>query len=119
MGYVSRHQRRDLSKYETVYEDPDYDRLRAFDSARREERMTAGILTGGSTLETIGGLAAVILAVLGFSYRPIEMAGTAAIAIGFALVVQGASIMARWREALRQAQSIKQLQRNEMVEGVS
>src|SRR5687768_319849 len=118
MGYVSRHKRRDLSKYETVYEDPEYDQLRTASGVRHEQRVTAGVLTGGSTLETLGGLTAIVLAIVGFSYRPIEMAACATIAIGFALLAQGASIMARWREALRQAQGAK-LERNELVEGVS
>lgn len=117
MGYVSRHKRRDLSKYETVYEDPEYDRLRA-STLRRSDKITAGVLTGGSTLETFGGLSAIVLAVIGFQQQPIQMCAVATIAIGFALLSQGASLMARWRQTLRKLEHSK-LERNELVEGVS
>ncbi len=118
MGYVSRHKRRDLSRYETLYEDPDYDRLRAFGSARREDKLTTGVFAGGSTLETLGGLVAVILSILGFSRAPIEMGAVATIALGVALLAQGASIMARWRYALQRAKGTR-LERTELIEGVS
>lgn len=118
MGYVSRHKRRDLSRYETLYEDPDYDRLRAFDATRREEKLTTGVFAGGSTLETLGGLVAVILSILGFSRSPIEMCAVATIALGVALLAQGASIMARWGQALQRAKGTR-LERTELVEGVS
>lgn len=118
MGYVSRHKRRDLSRYETLYEDPDYDRLRAFGATRREEKLTNGVFAGGSTLETLGGLVAVILSILGFSRSPIEMCAVATIALGVALLAQGASIMARWRQALQRAKGTR-LERTELVEGVS
>lgn len=117
MGYVSRHKRRDLSKYETVYEDPDYDRLRSV-KQRRSDRVTAGMLTGGSALETAGGLAAIVLAIVGFQYQPILMCSVATVAIGFALLAQGASLMARWQQTLRKLEHSK-LERNELVEGVS
>lgn len=118
MGYVSRHKRRDLSKYETVYEDPEFHRIATFGTTRRENNVTVGLLTGGSTLETLGGLAAVILCVLGFSNRPVAMAAIATISIGVALLSQGASIMARWRQALHKLEGAKP-DRNELVEGVS
>lgn len=118
MGYVSRHKRRDLSKYETLYEDPDYDRLRAFSEIRREEKVTSGVFAGGSTLETLGGLAAVVLAVLGFTRAPVVMCAIATIAIGVALLSLGASIMARWRYALQRAKGTR-LDRRELAEGVS
>jgi hypothetical protein len=118
MGYVSRHKRRDLSKYETVYEHPEFQQLDMFRARGRDDRITAGMLTGGSTIETIGGLAAVILAVLGFSNHPVVMCAVATIAIGVALLTQGAAIMARWRHALRKSQGTR-LDRNELVEGVS
>lgn len=115
MGYVSRHKRRDLSKYETIWQDPEYERLIA---PTRDEKITSGMLAGGSTLETLGGLAAVILGVVGFQERPIEMCAVATIAIGVALLSQGASIMARWRHAVGRLQGTKP-DRNELVEGVS
>ena len=93
--------RRDLSRYETVYEDPDYIRLRALAGTRRQQRLTTATFAGGSTLEAMGGLAAVIVSVIGFSFLPFQMASVATIAIGVALLAQGSAVMARWRDALR------------------
>lgn len=118
MGYVSRHKRRDLSRYETVYEDPEYERLKAFEGPPREERITAGMLTGGSTLELVGGLVAAILAIVGFTQQPIQMAGFATIAIGVALLSQGVSIMTRWRQAVRKLEGAH-VGKGELIEGVS
>jgi hypothetical protein len=118
MGYVSRHKRRDLSKYETLWQDPDYDRLAAAAGAKREDRITDGMFAGGSSLETVGGLAAVILAVVGFQEQPVAMCAIATISIGIALLAQGVSIMARWRQAVPKLQGPKP-DRNELIEGVS
>jgi hypothetical protein len=118
MGYVSRHKRRDLSKYETVWQDPEYEQLAAVVGTKRDEKITNGMLAGGSTLETVGGLAAVILSVVGFQERPITMCAVATISIGIALLSQGVSIMARWSHALPRLQGGKP-DRNELVEGVS
>src|SRR5690349_8045901 len=96
MGYVSRHKRRDFSKYETVY-----DRLAAARAPRPADNITNGMLAGGTTIETLGGLAAVVLSLIGFQSRPIEMCSIATIAIGVALLSQGATVMARWRQAMR------------------
>jgi hypothetical protein len=119
MGYVSRHRRRDLTKFETVYEDPDYERLAAVLAPRREDRITNGMLAGGTTIETLGGLAAVILSVLGLRSRPIEMGAIATIAIGVALLSQGATVMARWRHAMRRLERTRAGMASEFVEGVS
>ena len=117
MGYVSRHKRRDLSKYETVYEHPDFEAL-GYAAKTRDERITAGVIAGGSSIEMLGGLAAVIVASIGFSNRPIVMCAVATIAVGVGLLAQGASIMARWRHTLRKAQGTR-LERSELVEGTS
>jgi hypothetical protein len=117
MGYVSRHRRRDLSKYESVYEHPDFEAL-GYGLKTRDDKLTAGMIAGGSSIEMLGGLAAVILAVLGFSSRPIEMCAIATIAVGIGLLAQGAAIMTRWRHALRKAQGTR-LERHELVEGTS
>ncbi|HEX5058917.1 MAG TPA: hypothetical protein VFV99_06135 [Kofleriaceae bacterium] len=116
MGYVSRHKRRDLSKYQTIYEDPEYDRLAA-SLTSRDDKVTAGMLAGGSTLETMGGLAAVILSVIGFEERANEMGSIATIAIGIALLSHGASLMARWGHAFRRVRGARP-DRDEMVESI-
>ncbi len=103
MGYArSGREKRDLSKHETLYVDPDYDRLRTaagFDAY--EERLTRGVLAGGSTLETLGGLVGLVVAIAGFSTLPFQMAGIAIIAIGIALFAQGLAVMSRWRDAVK------------------
>jgi hypothetical protein len=110
--------RRDLSKYETVFEDPDYERLRAFASARRQARVTTAAFAGGSALEAIGGLAAVICSIIGFSFLPFHMASVATIAVGIALFAQGSAVMARWRDALQRLQG-EHFDRQELVGGLS
>jgi hypothetical protein len=114
MGIARSGDKRDLSRFETVYEDPEYQHARA----RRHARATAGVLTGGSSIEAIGGLAAVVLGIVGFSYLPLQMASIATIAVGSALLAQGLSIMARWRETLRRLDGAR-LDRGELVSGIS
>lgn len=111
--------RRDLSKFETLYEDPDYERLRALtEGSRREMRRASNVFAGGSTLETLGGLTALVFAIIGFSYRPFTMASIATIAIGVALFSQGTAIMARWHEALRRLEGAR-FEKRELASGVS
>lgn len=117
MGQVRRDRPRDLSKYETIYEDPDYRRLRAF-MTHAPDRSRASALVGGSSLETLGGLTAVVLALIGLSYQPIVMCAIATIAIGIGLAAEGISIMARWRDNLRRLDG-PQFDRSELASGVS
>lgn len=93
-------ERRDLSKHETVYVDPDYDRLRA--SAGLDDhdaRITRGVIAGGSSIETLGGLVALVVTIAGFSTLPLQMAGVAVIALGVALFAQGVAVTSRWNDA--------------------
>jgi hypothetical protein len=97
----ARQDKRDLSRHETVYVDPDYDRLReAAGLGNHAERVTRTVIAGGTSLETLGGLVAVVVAITGFSTLPFQMAGVGVIAIGIALLAQGLSVMSRWRDAL-------------------
>jgi hypothetical protein len=117
MGYArSGREKRDLTKHETVYEDPDYDQLRA--GAKREAKVTRSVLAGGTSLETLGGLTAVIVCIVGFSMLPFQMAATAVIAIGFGLFAQGASIAARWRDTVRRIEGVR-IPKEELAGGVS
>lgn len=119
MGTVrSGRDRRDLSKFETIFEDPEYERLRAFSGARHEDRVTAATFAGGASLETLGGLAAIILGVLGFSTAPFSMASAATICIGVALFAQGSAVMARWRDTLHRLEGAR-FNRQELVGGLS
>jgi hypothetical protein len=85
--------------------------------AEAEERRTMGVLAGGSSLETLGGLVAVVVSVLGFATRPLAMAAVATIAIGVALLAQGGAIAARWSETLRRLE-LQRFERSEIVGGV-
>lgn len=109
--------RRDLSKFETVFEDPEYERLRT-EIERREDRVTCAAFAGGSSLETLGGVAAIILGILGFSTSPFYMASAATIAIGIALFAQGAAGMARWRDTLHRLEG-SAYDRQELLSGLS
>ena len=108
--------RRDLTKYETLFEDPDYERLRA--GAKRQARVTTAAFAGGSTIEAMGGLAAVVCSIIGFSFLPFYMASVATIAVGVALFAQGTAVMARWRDALQRLQG-EHFDRQELVGGLS
>lgn len=76
------------------------------------------MFAGGSTLETIGGFTALVVAIIGFSYLPFTMASIATIAIGVALFSQGTSIMVRWHEALRRLEGARYEKRG-LASGVS
>lgn len=111
--------KRDLPKGDTIYEDPDYERLRALaQNPRRTPRQASTVFASGSTLETIGGFAALAVSIIGFNYRPFTMASIATIAVGAALASQGTAIMARWQEALKRLEGSR-FERRELVSGVS
>ncbi len=109
--------KRDLSKYETIYQDPDYERMRAFGSPR-PLRSARSVVAGGSSLETLGGLTAFVATIVGFTELPFQMAGIATIAVGLALFAQGITIMSRWREALVRIENTR-AKKHELVSGIS
>jgi hypothetical protein len=92
-------------RHEVIYEHERDDRMPVED--RRTERahdemLSTAALTGGSSLEMIGGGGAVVLAIIGLiGYLPLYMTSIAAIAIGGALVAHGASATARWSDTMR------------------
>src|SRR5262249_23829626 len=112
MGTVPTKFDRDLTHAETVYP-PQYSQRQLHDS-----KVTTEVITSGSSLELLGGLTAVVVAIIGLSYLPFYMAGVATIAIGVALLAQGASIAARWNAALRELQTNTRFERTELVGGV-
>lgn len=68
----------------------------------RTEKTTTEVMLGGSSVEAIGGGAAVVLAILGLAgYLPVYMAAICTIAIGGALLAHGGAAAARWRDTLR------------------
>ena len=83
-----------------------------------DDRKTVRIFAGGSSIETLGGLAAAVLAVIGVAgYNPIVMLGTACIATGVALLAHGGSIAARWRQVLERLEG-DQYDRSELIGGI-
>lgn len=67
----------------------------------RVDKRTAQIFAGGSSVETIGGLAAAVLAIIGVTgFEQIYMLGAACIATGIALLAHGGSVAARWRQVM-------------------
>lgn len=86
--------------------------------ARGEEQTTAAVLTGGTSLELVGGGAAVVLAIVGLAgYLSEYMAAIATIAIGGALLAHGAAVTARWSDTLRRAAADRR-ERFELREGI-
>jgi len=71
---------------------------------RREatDRVTRMIITSGSSFELFAGLVGIVLAIAALAgYHPLQVAALATIAVGVALLAQGTTIAARWREATR------------------
>ena len=67
----------------------------------REEERSAEVVTGGSMIEAVGGIATVVLAIVGLAgLVPIYLAAIAAIVLGAALLLQGIAIAARFSDLL-------------------
>jgi len=65
------------------------------------DKTTAEVLTGGASLEAVGGAAAIVLAIVGLmGILPFYMAGIATIAVGGAILVHGLAVAARWRDTV-------------------
>jgi len=71
---------------------------------RREatDRVTRMIVTSGSAFELFAGMVGIVLAIVALAgYFALPLAALATIAVGIALLAQGSTIAARWREATR------------------
>lgn len=69
------------------------------------ERRLARLVEGGSTIEAVGGVAAVILAIVGLAHiATLSMEATAAIVLGAALFLQGGLVAAEYNEILNRFQ---------------
>jgi uncharacterized membrane protein HdeD (DUF308 family) len=91
------------SGQQQIYPPPDEQRTqRTPGETTRVQRTTIGVLTGGSSLELLGGAIAVVLAILGLAnYNPFFMAAIATILIGAALLAFGIALAARWNDTVR------------------
>ncbi len=66
-----------------------------------QERRSAEFVTGGSAIECIGGIATVVLAIIGLAgVFPVYLAAVAAIVLGAAMLIQSAAVGARFSELL-------------------
>ncbi|MGE5186644.1 MAG: hypothetical protein ACM31C_31535 [Acidobacteriota bacterium] len=84
----------------------------------RAERTTAATITGGSSLEAIGGGAAVVLAIIALAgYLPAYLTAIATIGIGGALLAHGAAVAARWNDTVARVHD--ETERVELVGGMS
>jgi hypothetical protein len=71
--------------------------------APREVQKSAGAIASGSMLEAIGGAGAVVLSILGLAQvLPVYLAAVAVIAVGGALVCEGAAIAARYNRLMEE-----------------
>jgi hypothetical protein len=67
----------------------------------REEERSAEVVAGGSMVEAIAGVAAVVLAILGLAgLLPVYLLAIAAIAVGVALLFEGGAIAVRYSRLL-------------------
>ena len=88
--------------HEVLYENREAARTEETPTRDRERVVGAATMTGGSSLELIGGAGAVVLAIIGLAgYWPLYMAAIATIAIGGALLAHGAAASARVASTLR------------------
>ncbi len=66
-----------------------------------DDRVTSLVLASGSSFELTCGALAIAAAIAGLAgVAPQHLAALATIAVGFALLAQGSTIAARWREAV-------------------
>jgi hypothetical protein len=80
--------------------------------------VSAGVVTGGSTLEALGGAVAVVLAIIGIAgVFPVMLGGVAAIVIGGMLFADGSALAARWKPLLERMGSRED--RTEILGGVA
>jgi len=67
----------------------------------REQETTMSVVAGGSIAEAIGGVGAVVLAILGLvDLLPHEMAAIATMAVGVALLLEGIAVATRFSDLL-------------------
>ena len=84
-----------------------------------QEQHAYEVLSGGTMLEAIGGIAAVALTILSLAgLMPVLLTSIAVIAIGAALFMEGTSIAAEYRDLLSSA-SNNQLSAEELGSGIS
>jgi hypothetical protein len=83
-----------------------------------KHKTTAATITGGSSLEALGGAGAVVLAILALSgILPFFLTAIATIAIGGALLAHGLAVAARWNDTVARVGA--ETERVELAGGMS
>ena len=83
-----------------------------------DDKKSVQIFAGGSSLESIGGLAAAVLAVIGITgFQQVNMLSIACIVTGIALLAHGGSIVARWHDVLHRLEGDR-FDRSELIGGI-
>jgi hypothetical protein len=83
----------------------------------KQDEITNVAITGGSSLEVIGGAGAVVLAIIALAgFLPLYLTSIACIAIGGALLAHGASVAARWNDTISRMGST--MERTEVAGGL-
>lgn len=84
-----------------------------------EKKVTMGVVSGGSAFEAMGGIAAIVLSILGLAtVTPIIMAAVAVILLGSGLLLEGAAVAVRYRR-LPEAVKTGRWARAELLEGTA
>ena len=119
MGYVRTGlPPRDLSKHETIYPRNDANIDHRISVETEADRTTTAVVTGGASVELLGGCAAIVLAIIGVAgFHPLYMLSIAVIAAGVALLAEGGSIAARWNDVIRRLEGDR-YDRSELVGGI-
>jgi hypothetical protein len=86
----------------------------------REEKQSAKVVAGGSITEALAGLAAAALAIIGLAgILPGYLAAIATIAVGVALLAQGAAVAARWSRLVAETPGYEWDPRTELGSGMT
>lgn len=84
------------------------------------DRTTMELVAGGSTGEAIGGIGAVVLAILGLAgVLPFVLAAVATICVGAALILEGGALTARYSRILREVGARSQTEVGEVGGGMT
>jgi len=86
----------------------------------RDEKQSAKVVAGGSITEALAGLAAVALTIIALAgVLPGYLAAVATIAIGVALLAQGAAVAARWSKLVAETPGYEWDSRSELGSGMT
>lgn len=92
-------------------------------ASRRPADRLAGMVAGGSSAEAVGGAAAIVLGILGLAeVYPLYMLPIGVIVLGVAILLEGGSLLTRYKKLLRSASPTTEFgggMRLEMLGGIA